>query len=173
MSEPAATPAPAAPESRPAALPAASADGRSEADAAPSWPRIRGVAWSGDKAHPIGSHDALVRALAKEGCTVWVDLTAPADVSVDEVAGLLNLHPLIAEDIAERNQRAKFEEVGGAIHLVMFAIEYGGELVTTAHAFSRAGQAERFPVAGTPEGPLAGIRCLEHRNPVHFACKQG
>ena len=113
MSEPAATPAPAAPEPPPA------------------WPRIRGVAWSGESAHPIGSREALVRALAKEGCTVWVDLTAPADVSVDDVAGLLNLHPLIAEDIAERNQRAKFEEVGGAIHLVMFAIEYGGELVTT------------------------------------------
>src|SRR5262249_51453276 len=96
-----------------------------------SWPRIRGVAWASDGAHPLASQDALARALAKEDCLVWVDLAAPSDVSVDDVARMLDLHPLIAEDVAERNQRAKFEEIEGAIHLVMFAIEYGGELVTT------------------------------------------
>ena len=92
------------------------------------WPRIRGVAWSPSGARPIAGRDALVRALEDQEARVWVDLTAPADISVDEVASVLQLHPLIAEDIAERNQRAKFEEIEGTIHLVMFAIAYEGEV---------------------------------------------
>ncbi len=123
MSEPAATPAPAAPEAD--ARPAAKGDEET------SWPRIRGIALTADGPHQIAGRDALVRALAKPDCTVWVDLAAPTDVAVDDITGLLDLHPLIAEDIAERNQRAKFEEVEGAIHIVMFAIEYGGEVTTT------------------------------------------
>jgi magnesium transporter len=95
------------------------------------WPRIRGVAWSHDGAHPIASREALVRALADPEARIWVDLTAPTDVSVDEIAALLELHPLIAEDIAERNQRAKFEEVEGTVHLVMFAVAYEGEVTAT------------------------------------------
>jgi magnesium transporter len=147
LSEPAATPAPAAPDPAATAAPAAADPAATQAPAAPdrgatsqgdddagpgsSWPRIRGVAWSAGRAHPIASREALVRAIKAEGCTVWVDLTAPLGVAVDDIAGLLELHPLIAEDIVERNQRAKFEEVEGAIHMVLFAIQYAGELVTT------------------------------------------
>jgi magnesium transporter len=127
LSEPAATPAPAAPD--PAGHQGEAVGPGDAADAA--WPKVRGVALAADGAHPIAGREALVRALAKPECRVWVDLTAPSDVSVDDITQLLDLHPLIAEDIAERNQRAKFEEVEGAIHIVMFAIEYGGELTTT------------------------------------------
>jgi magnesium transporter len=127
LSEPAATPAPAAPD------PAGGhADAPGQADHADqAWPRIRGIALAADGAHAIAGREALVRALAKPDCRVWVDLTAPSDVSVDDVTALLDLHPLIAEDIAERNQRAKFEEVEDTIHIVMFAIEYGGGVATT------------------------------------------
>jgi magnesium transporter len=140
LSEPAATPAPGAPDTAAARAPHPDPKPVSNPSASPApaggpdderWPRIRGVAWAPDGAHQLASRDALARALAKEDCLVWVDLTAPSDVSVDDVARMLDLHPLIAEDVAERNQRAKFEEIEGAIHLVMFAIEYGGELVTT------------------------------------------
>ena len=70
----------------------------------------------------------MVRALADPEAT---DLGRPdrADRrSIDEIGALLELHPLIAEDIAERNQRAKFEEVEGTVHLVMFAVAYEGEV---------------------------------------------
>jgi magnesium transporter len=129
LSEPAATPAPAAPDPAATSAPAADAGRADQADQ--TWPRIRGIALAADGPHQIAGRDALVRALAKPDCRVWVDLTAPSDVSVDDVTRLLDLHPLIAEDISERNQRAKFEEVEGAIHIVMFAIEYGGELAAT------------------------------------------
>jgi magnesium transporter len=96
-----------------------------------SWPRLRGVAWSPAGSHQIAGREALVRALQDPDARIWVDLTAPADVAIDDVASLLKLHPLIAEDIAERNQRAKFEEIEGTIHLVMFAIAYEGEVTAT------------------------------------------
>jgi magnesium transporter len=59
-----------------------------------------------------------------------VDVTAPSHIQVNEVADLLSLHPLIAEDIAERNQRAKVEVIEETIHIVMFAIAYEGEITT-------------------------------------------
>jgi magnesium transporter len=57
-----------------------------------------------------------------------VDVTAPSHIQVNDVADLLTLHPLIAEDIAERNQRAKVEEIEGSVHIVMFSIGYEGEV---------------------------------------------
>ena len=57
-----------------------------------------------------------------------MDVSAPSHEEVAVVADLLQLHPLIVEDIAERNQRAKFEEIDGTIHLVMFWITYAGEV---------------------------------------------
>ena len=57
-----------------------------------------------------------------------MDVTAPSHIQVNDVADLLTLHPLIAEDIAERNQRAKVAEIEGALHIVMFWIAHEGEI---------------------------------------------
>ena len=59
---------------------------------------------------------------------MWVDVCARSDVPVDPVTELLELHPLIASDIAERNQRAKVAEVEGTIHVVMFWIVFDGQV---------------------------------------------
>src|SRR5690242_20285986 len=72
--------------------------------------------------------DALREALADPEAHVWVDVTSSAPEHVEPVARLLELHPLIAEDIAERNQRAKVEEIEGTIHVVLFWIAYRGEV---------------------------------------------
>ena len=92
------------------------------------WPRIRGVAWSPAGTRVIASRDDVAACLADPDALLWVDVTAPSHVQVNDVADLLSLHPLIAEDIAERNQRAKVEEIEGAIHIVIFAIAYEGEI---------------------------------------------
>jgi magnesium transporter len=92
------------------------------------WPRIRGITWTPAGGRPIGSRDDLAAALSDPAARLWVDVTAPSHIAVNDVAGLLTLHPLIAEDIAEKNQRAKIEEIEGAIHIVMFAIAYEGEI---------------------------------------------
>lgn len=61
--------------------------------------------------------------------TVWIDLTQPSPHQVERVAALLGLHPLIAEDIVEGNQRSKIEATDGLVHVVLFALEYREEIV--------------------------------------------
>ncbi len=68
------------------------------------------------------SIEALPALLQDEGAIVWIDLTEPSLEEVTAVASTLGLHPLIAEDIGESNERAKVEHVGEVIHLVLFAL---------------------------------------------------
>lgn len=64
----------------------------------------------------------------REGTVLWADYADPSPAQVAEVAALLGLHPLIAEDIIEGNQRSKIETTDHLIHVVMFTLEYGREL---------------------------------------------
>jgi len=63
--------------------------------------------------------------------TLWVDLSDPPPEHVAEIARLLGLHPLVAEDILEGNQRAKIEVTDQLCHIVMFALQYEGEMLST------------------------------------------
>jgi magnesium transporter len=93
------------------------------------WPQIRGVAWlPPGGSRTIESRDDLAGCLVDPEARVWVDVTAPTHVQVNGIAELLSLHPLIAEDIAERNQRAKVQEFEGSLHIVLFWIASEGEI---------------------------------------------
>lgn len=92
---------------------------------------VRGLAWSGGRSVSISDRQDLAAVLADQAAPVWVDVTAPRGESVADIAAMLDLHPLIAEDIAERNQRAKFEEFAGTIHIVMFAVGTAEREITT------------------------------------------
>jgi len=61
-----------------------------------------------------------------EGC-LWIDLIDPEPELVREVGKQLGLHPLIAENIAEANQRAKIETFGEVVHIVLFALRFDGK----------------------------------------------
>jgi magnesium transporter len=87
---------------------------------------VRGCVWIDDEARKFEGVDALKAILADPEARVWVDVTAPANAPVDAVTRLLDLHQLIADDIAERNQRARITMVEGAIHIVMFWVIYEG-----------------------------------------------
>jgi magnesium transporter len=111
--------------------------------------------------------EAAIVALGRRGpadptarnATVWVDLTDPDKAFVERIAGLLGIHPLIAEDIVEGNQRGKLEVTNGVIHLVLFVLQphpkhtteevdlvLGRGFLLTAHASAwdpRAGQHAR------------------------------
>ena len=63
--------------------------------------------------------------------SIWIDVEAPIEATLIGLARCLQLHPLIVEDIVERNQRAKVELTGETIHLVMFALQFNGELTTS------------------------------------------
>jgi magnesium transporter len=92
-------------------------------------PGIRVAALAGGKIREWTGEAALV-ALGRRGpadptaknASVWVDLTDAETGLVERVAGILGLHPLIAEDILEGNQRGKIETTDGLIHLVLFVL---------------------------------------------------
>jgi magnesium transporter len=65
------------------------------------------------------------------GARIWVDLVDATHALVAEVADALRIHPLVAEDIAERGQRPKLEITGDEAHIVVYAIAYGDRLETT------------------------------------------
>jgi len=60
---------------------------------------------------------------------VWIDLQDPDRDLLHTLSKTLGLHPLVTEDILERNQRAKSEMTGDVLHIVMFALTYEGEVV--------------------------------------------
>ncbi|MEA2549861.1 MAG: magnesium transporter [Chloroflexota bacterium] len=86
--------------------------------------------WTGEEA--IAALDAGGPADPKAPETVvWIDLTAPAPTFVARIAASLGLHPLIAEDIVEGNQRAKVETTDGLVHVVLFELDYEGRTAVT------------------------------------------
>ncbi len=92
---------------------------------------IRIVAWSpSGLRHPDADED-LAPVLADPDVRLWVDLTDPTAEIVERVGAALGLHRLLAEDIVERNQRAKIEFYEDVVHLVLFALLYDREIQLT------------------------------------------
>jgi len=71
---------------------------------------------------------AAVDEVRQRGGTVWIDLEAPTAGQVRTVSEALGLHPLLIEDISDRNQRAKIEQFDDILHLVLFALAFAGEV---------------------------------------------
>ena len=66
---------------------------------------------------------AEIAGLIADGSTrLWLDLTDPSPAVVEQVARAVGLHPLVAEDIVEQNERAKVVLIDGIIHVVMYAL---------------------------------------------------
>jgi len=87
------------------------------------------VAWSaaaGESA--LSSVDAVTDALRDPATRVWVDLEDARQADLDALAACLDIHPLVIEDMVERNQRAKVEYTDDLMHLVVFALVYGETL---------------------------------------------
>jgi len=66
-----------------------------------------------DLSRLVGAHDSRT----------WVDLTDASQDLIETTAKRLGLHPLVAEDIVESNERAKVQLVGDVIHVVAFVLE--------------------------------------------------
>ena len=90
---------------------------------------LRIVRWSDGETTELAGLDALRHAIRDPAARCWVDLVDPSPDLVAAVADELGLHPLIAEDIAERNQRPKIELTDGLIHVVAFALAYEREVL--------------------------------------------
>ena len=92
--------------------------------------RLRAHVWKDGVVTEVATARAVEQAYADPETTLWIDLESPTPATLVQLATCLKLHPLIVEDIVERNQRAKVELTGETLHLVMFALLYEGELVT-------------------------------------------
>ncbi|HEV7809461.1 MAG TPA: magnesium transporter CorA family protein [Candidatus Limnocylindrales bacterium] len=90
--------------------------------------RVRIVACHGGTTTESADVKEIAGLLAPDDARVWIDLFEPGPDDVGIVAEALGLHPLIAEDIAERDQRSKVETFDeGVVHIVLFALHYAGE----------------------------------------------
>jgi magnesium transporter len=105
-------------------MPADPAALRAEAETA-----LRIEHWREGVQRSLTGLEALRHAATEPGARTWVDLTDPSAALVAAVAAELGLHPLIAEDIVERNQRPKLELTDGFAHLVVFAVAWERELL--------------------------------------------
>ena len=104
---------------------------RSRSEPGPVNYGVWALAWSADGgARTLASLDEIEAARAEPATLLWVDLLTPERGLLDELSDILALHPLVAEDILERNQRAKVELTGDVLHIVMFALRYEGEIVS-------------------------------------------
>jgi len=93
--------------------------------------RIRILVVRGEEpAVEVDGPDGLRAALAEPTARAWIDLDHPSRAQVTEVAAILGLHPLVAENVDEQNQRAKVELVEDVAHLVLFVLAYAGEVHT-------------------------------------------
>ena len=91
---------------------------------------LRIEAWGKGGSRSLAGLDALQVVVADAASRCWVDLADPSPELTQAVARELGLHPLVAEDIEERNQRPKLELTGEHIHLVAFAIAYDTDVRT-------------------------------------------
>lgn len=83
------------------------------------------AAFAGGKLTERSGTDGLADLLGRDGATLWVDLASPDAAQVAAVTGALHLHPLVAEDIHEGNQRSKIEVTEDHIHIVLFVLRSG------------------------------------------------
>jgi magnesium transporter len=92
---------------------------------------VRIIAWRPTGIEETADVAGLEAILAEPDTRVWVDCIDPEAELVKPIAEALAIHPLIAEDIVERNQRAKIETFGDVVHIVLFALAFRGEVETS------------------------------------------
>ncbi len=96
---------------------------------------VRIIACHGDSTTESTDLGDLTKLLRAPDHRVWVDLASPDEDQVKAATDALGLHPLIAEDIRERNQRSKIESFDqDVVHIVLFALQYEGEKTAEAAA---------------------------------------
>jgi len=88
------------------------------------------IAWSETAGvQTLSNIDELKATYDDPTSKVWVDLQDADRDLLDAVSKIFGLHPLVTEDILERNQRAKVELTNDTLHVVIFKLTYEGEVV--------------------------------------------
>lgn len=95
-------------------------------------PSLRLVALRGAETIETTDESRLDELLRDPDMRVWIDLVDPSPALVARIGDCLGLHPLVAGNIIEANARARVDTFDDdVVHVVMFALEYLGEVVST------------------------------------------
>ncbi len=89
--------------------------------------KIRLFVFESETLRPFEGDAALAElpgALGRESARLWIDITNGTPEFNFRIGKLLGLHPLLIEDICERDERAKLEPVGELMHLVLFSLGF-------------------------------------------------
>src|SRR3954468_6270907 len=93
--------------------------------------------------HVLDHFDAdRIRALCASGHFFWLDLTAPTDAQIGELAEILDLPPLAVEDTIEFHQRPKVDDYGERLLVVFYGAEptTGGAQLMEVHVHLAPGR---------------------------------
>lgn len=93
--------------------------------------RLVAHVWSQGSTQIVHELTDVQAALDDEESRLWVDVEDASVETLTELAAMFGLHHLVAEDIIERNQRAKIVYWDGSLHLVLFALHHDGELTSS------------------------------------------
>jgi len=89
---------------------------------------LTGHAWGPTGARIIHTLDDVAATLEDPASRIWLDVEDASEEMLGHLAQTLELHHLVAEDIIERNQRAKLVIWEEGLHLVLFAMRFDDEV---------------------------------------------
>jgi magnesium transporter len=127
-----------------------------DGSAPPQEARFRAWAWSKDKGLvTLSTVKETQEAYSRPDSYVWADVEEADAETLGELGGCFELHPLVIEDMLERDQRPKMELTDDVAHIVLFGLAYEGGVVEIE---IDAVLGERFLLTTHPSGwdPLTG-----------------
>jgi len=136
--------------------------------------RFRVACWDGQAYSEWDGVEELAEKVATPGVALWFDLSGPTPDQVAVVTEALNLHPLVAEDILEGNQRAKIEVTNEHIHIVLFVLRYGDRELTATEVDIVLGEGFLLTVHGAEWDAWStnhvrdGAEAILRRGPDHM-----
>lgn len=122
------------------------------------------VEWSADGVSEWEGIAGLTGRMGRSDLVHWLDLVDPTPAQVSMITTMLGLHPLIAEDIIEGNQRAKIEVTDKFVHIVLFGITYPPLVINEVDVVL----GDRFLLTAHPAGwePRRSVQLREGLEPI-------
>jgi magnesium transporter len=106
---------------------------------------------------------AEIHALHERGEFFWLDLEAPSDAEIDELARLVPLPALAVEDTREFHQRAKIDDYGDRLLMVFYDARANGAAAELVEVHIHVSAREVVTVHRRPCPALAAV----HAAPAH------
>jgi magnesium transporter len=103
--------------------------------------------------------------LSRSGCFVWVALRDASDAELEAWSKEFDLPELALEDARHGHQRAKIEEYGGVLFVVMQLIEHAGDELKVGEISIFTGPNYVFSVRNRTEQSFLGVRSRCEREP--------